>query len=277
MISAAQHAKAEAFRRLHEGDDILLLPNPWNAGSAKLLAAEGFRALGTTSAGIAFSLGLPDPGPMERDVMLAEVAHIAGAVDLPVSADIESGYGPEPEHVAETVRRTIAAGAVGGNLEDATNRAEAPLYEPAEAADRIRAARAAADVSGMTFTVNARTDPYLTGHPEPFAEAVRRANLYREAGADCLFVPGALDAEAIGALVREIDGPLNVVMGLAGGVLSVAELRDLGVRRISLGGSLCRATFGLLRRAARQMLDAGSFAYAADAIPHAEMDALFEG
>jgi 2-methylisocitrate lyase-like PEP mutase family enzyme len=129
----------------------------------------------------------------------------------------------------------------------------------------------------MTFTVNARTDPYLTGHPEAFAESVRRANLYREAGADCLFVPGALDAEAIGALVREIDGPLNVVMGLAGGVLSVAELRDLGVRRISLGGSLCRATFGLMRRAARQMLDAGSFAYAADAIPHAEMDALFEG
>ncbi len=262
---------------MHEGDDILLLPNPWNAGSAKLLAAEGFQALATTSAGIAFSLGLPDPGPMERDVMLDEVARIAGAVDLPVTADVESGYGPDPEDVAETVRRTIAAGAVGANLEDATNRAEAPLYEPAEAADRIRAARAAADASGMTFTVNARTDPYLEGHPEPFAEAVRRANLYREAGADCLFVPGALDAEAIGALVREIDGPLNVVMGLAGGVLSVAELRDLGVRRISLGGSLCRATFGLLRRAARQMLDAGSFAYAADAIPHAEVDAMFEG
>jgi 2-methylisocitrate lyase-like PEP mutase family enzyme len=269
-------AKARAFKELHQGPDILLMPNAWNAGSARILAAAGFAAVGTTSAGMAFSLGRPDyEGRLSRAETIEELGRIAAAVEIPVSADLESGYGPGPEDVAETIREAIAAGAVGGSIEDYTGDPDAPLFEPALAAERIRAARAAADESGLDFTLTGRAECYLVDHPEPFAESVRRANLYRAAGADCLYVPGVRHAETIAGLVREIDGPLNVVVGLAGEPLTLAQLQDLGVRRVSIGGSLARATFGLIRRAAEEMSRDGTFGFSQDAIPDAEMSAFF--
>jgi 2-methylisocitrate lyase-like PEP mutase family enzyme len=192
-----------------------------------------------------------------------------------VSADLEAGYGPAPEDVAETIRQAVAAGAVGGNIEDYTGDPRAPLFDPTLAAERIRAGRAAADASGIAFTLTGRADCYLVGHADPLRESIRRANHYRQAGADCLFVPGVSDAATIGTLVREIDGPINVVMGLRGAPLTMAELEALGVRRVSIGGSLARATFALVRRAAEEMRRAGTFGYAGDQIPDAELSRYF--
>jgi len=271
-----QAEKAAAFRALHERDGIFVMPNPWDAGSARLLAAAGFEALATTSAGIAFAMGLPDyEWRIDRETMIERIRPIVDAVDLPVSADLESGYGVRPEDVAETIRQAVAAGAAGGGIEDFTGDKAAPLYEAALAAERIRAAREAADASGLPFALTARAECYLVGHGDPFAESVRRLNLYREAGADCLFAPGVKDAETIGALVRAVDGPVNVVMGLAGAALTVAELAELGVRRVSVGGSIARAALAAVRRAAREIAEDGTFAYARDAIPDSEASAFF--
>ncbi len=271
-------AKARAFQELHRGPDIFLMPNAWNAGSARILAAAGFAAIGTTSAGMAFSLGRPDyDGRLSRAETIAELGRIAAAVEVPASADLEAGYGPGPEDVATTIREAIAAGAVGGSIEDHTGDPDAPLFEPALAAERIRAARAAANASDIAFTLTGRAECYLVDHPDPFAESVRRANLYRAAGADCLYVPGVRDAATIAGLVREIDGPLNVVIGLAGEPLTLAQLQDLGVRRVSIGGSLARAAFTTIRRAAEEMARNGTFGFTQDAIPDAEMSALFGG
>lgn len=270
-------AKARAFRQLH-GSGTFIMPNAWDAGSARLLAAAGFQALGTTSAGVNFSHGRPDGARgMPPDVILADYAEIAAAVDLPVSGDLENGYGADPEAVAATIRRSVAGGMVGGSIEDSTGDPRRPLFETAAAVQRIRAAREAADGSGIPYTLTARAENYLVGHEEPFADAVHRVNLYREAGADCLFVPGVKDAQTIGRLVREVDGPVSVVMGLAGKPLTLQELADLGVRRISTGGSLARAALGALRAAARDMAEHGTFGYAAAAVPDAELNAFFAG
>lgn len=271
-----QPQKGEVFRALHTGQETFVMPNAWNAGSARMLAAEGFSALATTSAGIAFSLGFSDyGGRVSRSEKLEQIHRIAAAVDIPVSADLEAGYGAAPADVAEAIRVSIQAGVVGGNIEDYTGDADAPLYNKALAAERIRAAREAADHSGITYTLTGRTDCYLVNAPNPFTEAVDRANLYREAGADCLLVPGIKDAETVAALVREIDGPLTVVMGLTGALLSVADLQTLGVRRISIGGSLARATFGLIRQAAREMRAQGTFTFAQQQIPDDELCKFF--
>jgi len=277
-MNDALQDKATRFRNLHRSGTTFIMPNAWNAGSARVLADAGFEAIGTTSAGVTFSMGIPEyeyrvPG----EIMLDEFGRIAAAVDLPVNGDLEAGYGDAPEAVAETIRRSIELGMVGGGIEDHTGNRDAPLYDVELAADRIRAAREAADASGLPYTLTARAECYLVGHPDPFAESVRRLNLYREAGADCLYAPGTRDRETIGALVREVDGPVNVVMGLAGATLSTAELADLGVTRISIGGSLARATFGLIHRAAREMADAGTFGYAANAMPDSELSGIFRG
>ncbi len=265
--------KAETFRKLHESGTFLM-PNAWNGGSAVMLSAGNFPAIATTSAGIAFSAGCPDgEGDIERDEMMAACAEIAGATDLPVSGDTESGYGPRPEDMAETVRASIAAGMVGGSHEDYRDGA---FMEPEEAADRVRAGREAADASGIAFTLTARAECFLYGHDDAFAESVRRLNLYREAGADCLYAPGITDADVIRDLVQAVDGPVNVVMGLAGKPFTVAQLADLGVRRISIGGSLARATFGVIRRAVEEMSGDGTFGYAASQVPDAELTELFK-
>lgn len=271
-----QKQRGEQFGRLHQEPDAFLMPNAWDAGSACILAASGFQCLATTSAGIAFSLGQPDvEGRVSRAQMMERIHQIASAVTLPISADLEAGFGSAPEEVAETILLAIQAGAVGGNIEDLSGDPHNPLFDLELAADRIRAAREAANRSGITFTLTARTDCYLANLPSPFAEAVRRANCFREMGADCLFVPGIRDAETIAALVREIDGPLNVVMGLTGGAFTVSQLNNLGVKRISIGGSLARSALGLVRRAAQEMREHGSFNFAEQQIPDVELCNFF--
>lgn len=271
-----QIQNGQIFRKLHAESGVVLMPNAWDAGSARMLAAAGFSAIGTTSAGIAFARGLPDyDGRVTRPEMLDCVGRITAAVDLPVSADLEAGYGIAPQDVAQTIALFIQAGVVGGNIEDCSGDARCPLFDAGLASERIAAARQAADSSGFPFTLTARTDCYLAGVDDPFSEAVRRSNAYRAAGADCLFVPGIKDAATIAALVREIDGPLSVVMGLAGTTLTVAELAALGVKRISIGGSLARATFGLIRRAAQEMREQGSFTFADQQIPDNELCRFF--
>lgn len=268
--------KALRLSELHARDHTFLMPNAWDAGSARMLSSLGFPAIATTSAGIAFSLGLPDyERAVSREVMLERVGRITAAVDVPVSADLEAGYGAEPQRVGETIRQAIAVGAVGGNIEDVTGEPSAPLFDLMLATERIRAAREAADASGMPFTLTARTDCYLAGVDTPFAAAVQRANHYRQAGADCLFVPGVSDPDVISALVKEIDGPLNVVMGLSGSALSVSQLTTLGVRRITIGGSLARAAYGLIRQAAVEMKEEGSFSFADRQIPDGELNRFF--
>lgn len=275
-MKSMQYHKAEVFKQLHQAADIFVMPNAWNAGSARILAAEGFMAIGTTSAGIAYGLGIPDyEGVLSRDDALDEARRIASCVDIPVSVDAENGYGHDPETVAETIRLIAQSGAVGANIEDYAATNNHKLYDLDLAVERIKAARAAADLLDFPFTLTARAECYLIRHPDPFAESVKRANAYREAGADCLFVPGAKDAKTIEALVKEIDGPINVVMGLVGEPMSVQQLADLGVRRVSIGGSLARATLGLIRHAAQEIQQHGSFSYAKQQIPDGELCDFF--
>jgi len=271
-------AKGRRFRDLHRRDRAFIMPNAWNAGSARMLSLAGFEAIATTSAGICFERGLPDyEDRLPRDVMLARCAEIAAAVDLPVSGDLEAGYGDSPEAVAETIRLSVAAGMVGGSIEDHRADPAVPLYDIELATERIRAAREAADRSGIAYTLTARAECYLVGHPDPFDESVRRLNRYREAGADCLYAPGVKDAATIAALVDAVDGPVNVVMGLAGAALSADELSALGVRRISIGGSLARTTFAAIRDAAREMAESGTFSFAEKAISDRELTSIFAG
>ena len=272
----SQSDKGSAFKALHETGDIFVMPNAWNAGSACLLEAAGFSAIGTTSAGIAFNLGLPDyVGELTRDTALEETSRICNAIDIPVSADAENGYGHEPEQVAETIRKVAETGAVGANIEDYSASYGEGLYDFDLSVKRIKAARAAADALDFEFTLTARAECYLIDHPRPFKESVSRANAYREAGADCLFVPGIKDAETIAMLVREIDGPINVVMGLSGKPMSVKQLADLGVSRVSIGGSLARAALGLIRRSAEEIQQHGTFNYAQHQISDSELCEFF--
>jgi len=269
--------KAERFARLHREPGILVLPNAWDAGSAILIAEAGFSALATTSAGIAFAKGLPDGQRLRRDEMIAAVAEIAAAVEVPVSADLEAGYGRGPGEVAETVRRAVEAGLAGCNIEDGSGEPGAPLVDIELSCDRIRAGAEAARRGSAHFVLNARVDPYLVHfgtEAETFAESVRRANAYREAGADCLFVPGPLDSRTIGRLVTEIDGPLNVLgaRGTMRSPLAVADLERLGVKRVSLGSSLAQAALGVVHRALRDLKERGTFEFSETALPYAEIN-----
>lgn len=271
---------ARSFVRMHEEEGCFILPNAWDIGSAKMLEAVGFRALATTSAGIAFSLGRADHGyaranqRIERGTMIARVREMAQAMTVPLSADLEAGYGPSAEVVAETIALAIDAGVCGGNIEDFTGDQRTPLFELAHAVERIRAAREAITRAGLPFVLVGRTDGLLAGTVS-IDECVRRGNAYREAGAHCIFVPGAADPKVIATLVREIDAPLNVVMGLSGNRLSVAELRDLGVRRVTVGGSLARALYHQLRQAALEMMQCGTFTFADQQIAHGELNQIF--
>ena len=271
----AQKVKGKAFKDLHSAEGIFVMPNAWNAGSACMLEAAGFPAVGTTSAGISFCLGLPDyEGVLTREAALEETRRIAGAVRVPVSVDAENGYGHTPEDVAETIRRVAHTGAVGASIEDyAAAYGTGDLYDRVLAVERIEAATAAS--LPFPFTLTARAECYLVGHPNPFAESVATATSYREAGADCLYVPGIADAETIGRLVKEVGAPVNVVMGLAGTPMSVSQLEDLRVKRVGIGGSLARATFGLIRRAATEIRDDGTFGYPEDQVPDAELCQFF--
>jgi 2-methylisocitrate lyase-like PEP mutase family enzyme len=275
-MSSEQVRKGQIFKQLHQADEIFVMPNAWNSGSAHMMAAEGFKAIGTTSAGIAYGLGVADyEGLLSRSDALEEAKRIADRIDIPVSVDAENGYGHDPETVAETIRLVVKTGAVGANIEDYAVTNQSQLYDFQLAVERIKAARLAADSFDIPFTLTARAECYLIGHPDPFTESVKRANAYREAGADCLFVPGIKDFQTIAAMVKEINGPVNVVMGLVGEPISVRQLADLGVRRVSIGGSLARATFGLIRQAAQEIQQQGSFEYAKQQIPDSELCDFF--
>ena len=268
--------KAQRFETLHTLGECFVMPNAWDAGSAVLLEQAGFQALATTSAGIAFSRGLADAeGALDFEEALQVTHGIAAAVELPLSMDSENGYAHEPEAVHANMTRIAGCGAVGASIEDYGGNPDKPLYDIELAVERVAAAKQALAALDYPFVLTARAECYLYGHPDPFRESVERVNRYREAGADCLYVPGIRDIDTIRALVDAVDGPVNVVMGLAGKPVTVAELRDAGVTRISIGGSLARATFGLIRRAAKEMLDPGSFSYADGQIADAELCALF--
>ncbi len=280
-VDTDSRAKAQRFADLHR-EGCFLLPNAWDVGSARILEAAGFPAVATTSAGVAFSLGRPDhdffaeqppEDRVDRDTMLGRVRQIAGGISVPLSADLEEGYGESPETVAATVAEALAAGAAGGNIEDFTGDRTRPLHDPGLSADRVRAARETLAAEGEPFVLVGRTDALLVGGT--LDEAVRRANAYLEAGADCAFVPGAADADTLGTLVRELDGPLNVVMGLTGNALSLDDLRELGVRRVTVGGSIARAMYRHLLDAARELADLGTFSYAADQLSQTELNDLF--
>lgn len=279
-MAPTQAEKARRFAALHQQDEIFVMPNAWDAGSAATLAAEGFAALGTTSGGVNWSHGREDyVYAVPASEMLADYGEIAAAVDLPVSGDLENGYGASPETVSETIRQSVAFGMVGGSIEDSTADPQQPLYDLDLAVERIRAARRAADETDWPYTLTARCEVYFADLDKvhganPYAEAVRRANLYREAGADCIFIPGPSDADTIAGFVRDIDAPISVVTGLGESQMSVAQLADLGVRRISTGGSLARACLGHLRRSARAIAEQGTFDYLSAAISDPDINAF---
>lgn len=253
-----QRAKAKRFLELHTSGRLLVLPNAWDAGSAKIFEHAGFQALGTTSAGVALSLGYPDGERVSRAEMLEAVRRIASAVAIPVTADLEAGYGAAVSDAVETARGAIAAGAVGMNFEDSTS--DDRLVDVAAQVERIRAIKKLAEAEKIALVLNARTDVFLLGVGDPagrFDEAVRRANAYREAGADCLFVPGVTDAETIGRLVRAIPGPLNVLA--VRGMPPIAELERLGVARVSVGSGPMRATLALTQRIAQELRERGTY------------------
>lgn len=269
-MTTPENDRAAAFLAMHRPGAGFVLPNAWDAGSARILEQAGFPAIATTSAGIAFSRGVAD-GRMRWPEMLDCIAEIDAAVECPVSADLESGYGASAEQVADTVADVVALGVVGGNLEDVTQPGE--LLPVEVAVERLVAARSSAPIG--SFVLNARTDTYMTGHPNAFAETVQRAEHYLAAGADCIFVPGVSAAAEIGRLTAEIGAPVNVVSGLVEPVLDAATLRSLGVARISIGGTLTRAALSLVDRAAREMLDHGTFGFADAALSYSEFQQRF--
>jgi 2-methylisocitrate lyase-like PEP mutase family enzyme len=276
MSVATQIQKAAAFRELHDGKRILVLPNAWDAVSARIFEEAGFPAVATTSAGVAWTLGYPDGEHVDRTKMVAAVGRIALSVAVPVTADIEAGFGNTPPEVAETVKEVIAAGAVGINLEDSDKGQDKALIAVEAAVAKIQAARAAADRTGVPLVINARTDVYLAAIGEPaerFDHAVRRANAYRAAGADCLFVPAVRDGDTIGRLVRALDGPLNILAGP--GCPLTAELQSLGVCRLSVGSGPMTAALTLVRRIAEELKATGTFAaFTQGSVPYAEWNRL---
>jgi 2-methylisocitrate lyase-like PEP mutase family enzyme len=269
VTTGVRPTKAAALLSLHAGPGFVL-PNAWDAGSARILEQVGFPAIATTSAGIAWSCGLPDGEALDRDTMLEHVGRIVTAVGVPVTADLEAGYGSTAGDVGRTVGRAVQLGAVGANLEDAVN---GGLFGIDEAVERIAAARASAPIG--TFVLNARTDTYFAGTSgDVFAETVERAVRYLEAGADCVFVPGVVEEDTIRRLAAAIPGPLNVVAGLAN-LVDAPTLFSLGVKRVSLGGSLARAALSTLERAGRELLDSGTLGFLDGAMSYAELQRRF--
>jgi 2-methylisocitrate lyase-like PEP mutase family enzyme len=273
-----QRQKAEALRRMHDRSRILVLVNAWDALSARAIEEARARAIATSSATMAHALGYPDGEAAPRSEIVAAIGRIARVVEAPITADIESGFGRTPADIAETVRMVIEAGAVGVNLEDSILERRGELYELAQALERLNAAREAAAKAGVPLVINARTDVFLLGvGPKEgrLDHAIRRANAYREAGADCLFVPGVRDAQTIGELARRLNGPLNVLAGP--GTPPVAELERLGVARVSVGSWPGLAALTLARKVAQELLGAGTYTFiAADTITYPEANAMMK-
>lgn len=267
--------RADRFRALHERPGTFILPNPWDAGTARLLEATGFAALATTGAGYAFSTGRRD-GTVPRTEMLEHIRTLVAATTLPVSADLEDGYGDDPAVVAETIRAAAAAGAVGGSIEDRAYRSEHQgLYELGHAVERIHAAVEAKNGLPFPFTLTARCETYLIGRPS-LDDTIRRLQAYEQAGADVLYAPGVVSRAEIEALVSALDRPVNVVMGLVGDPMSRAELAEIGVKRISLGSTLARVALGAFMRAADELQTTGTFSFASHAIGYARLTEILD-
>jgi 2-methylisocitrate lyase-like PEP mutase family enzyme len=269
-----QSEKGAAFHALHTREGAFIIPNPWDSGTARLLGYLGFEALATTSAGYAFSVGHRD-NTISREQMLAHVTAIASSSDLPVSADLENGYGDDPETVAETIRFAAAAGLAGGSIEDMSQRSDRRIYECEHAAERILAAAEVVRSLPFRFTLTARAENYLVGRPD-LHDTIARLQAYQAAGADVVYAPGLTTKDDIASVVRSVDRPVNVVMGLQGVQLSLATLSSLGVKRISVGSALARAAFGAFLRAAREMREHGTFTFADEAVSFRDITAMFE-
>ena len=267
-----QAQKAESFRALHARKQAFIIPNPWDVGTARMLAKLGFEALATTSAGFAFSIGVLD-NQVGREAMLAHVAEIAAATDLPVSADLENGFGDDPETVAETIRLAAATGIAGGSVEDSIDRPGEKVYELAHAVDRIRAAVEAKRALPFPFTLTARAENFLVGIPD-LEDTIRRLQAYQEAGADVLYAPCVTTREEITAIVTSVDRPVNFLMGTQPQRFTLDELSGMGVRRVSVGSALSAAALGAFLRGAREMRETGTFTYAAEAAGFKEISTL---
>ncbi len=277
MNAPEQKKKAQSLLALHRSGNVLVLPNVWDVASARIVEEAGYPALATTSAGIAFSLGYPDGQKIPREEMLAAIARIARAVKVPVTADVESGYGIGPDAAKTTALAVIEAGAVGMNLEDSLGEAGNPLADLAVQVEKIRAVRQAAASADVPIVLNARTDVYLLQVGEPssrYDDTVRRLSAYRDAGADCVFAPGLGDSATIKRLAADLKCPLNILAGP--GSPSIQELKALGVARVSLGSSPMRAATGTLRRIAQELKSTGTYESMNDAPTHAEMNQLLK-
>jgi len=269
-----QVEKAETFRALHHRDHAFIVPNPWDVGTARLLETLGFEALATTSAGFAFSIGRPD-GAVGRERMLAHAAEIAAATALPVSADLENCYADNPDGAADTVRLAAKTGLAGCSIEDVSEgRGKAP-YDLSLAAERVRAAAEAVHSMPFPFTLTARAENFIVGRPD-LRDTIARLQAFQEAGADVLYAPGLKTKEEIVAVVRSVDRPVNVIMGLQGVQLRLDELSEMGVKRISVGSALSRAALGIFYRAALEMKEHKTFTFADDALKVRELNAMFE-
>lgn len=264
-----QAEKGERFRALHYRDRAFIIPNPWDLGTARILEHLGFEALATTSSGFAFSVGRRD-NTISRDDAIAHVAAMASGTSLPINADLENGFGDAPEACAETIRLASAAGAVGGSIEDSTGRADGPIYCLEHAVARVQAAVETARALPFTFTVVARAENYLHGRPD-LADTIRRLQAFQEAGADVLYAPGLTSKTDIAEVVRSVERPVNVLMGFQSELLSLEELSALGVKRVSVGGGLCRAAVGAFLRAAREMQEHGTFEWSRQAASSREL------
>jgi len=275
---ADQAAKAERFRAMHAGPSVLVLPNAWDPVSARVVARAGFQAIATTSGGVAWALGYPDGELAPWDEVVAATARIARCVDLPVTADIESGYGATPAAVARSIGNIIEAGAVGVNLEDGVRSPDAPIRSVEDAADRIRAAREAARSAGVPIVINARTDLFIRNVGEPdwrFEEAVSRARAYLAAGADCFYPISLHDAATLGRLAQAVAAPVNInVRAGLPGLGSIADVQALGVRRASTATALPLVALSALRHSVDQLKATGRFDAVSPAISHPEIQRL---
>lgn len=270
-----QQQKNARFRALHERPGAFIIPNPWDVGTARVLASLGFEALATTSAGLAHSLGVRD-GMVSREKALTHCRVIVEASDLPVSADLEKGFGDTPEDVADTIRDAAATGLAGCSIEDHTNRRDAPIFEFNLAVERIQAASAAKRELPHDFVLTARCENFLWGRPD-LDDTIKRLQAFESAGADVLYAPGLHDLETIRTVCASITKPVNVVMEMPGTTFVVSELADVGVKRVSVGSALSLAAFGAFVRAAKEMKEYGTFTFSSDAIGFSELEDYFVG
>jgi 2-methylisocitrate lyase-like PEP mutase family enzyme len=271
-----QAERARAFRTLHERQGIFVMPNPWDAGTAKLFASLGFEALATTSFGLANALGRVDGTlAVSREELIANCREIAQAIDLPVNADLENGYADEPKKAAEIIRTAAAAGVVGGSIEDATGREDKPIYDFNLAVERVAAAAEIAHSLPFPFTFTARAENFLHGRRD-LDDTVRRLQAFAKAGADVLYAPGLRDLATIRQVVAAVPKPLNVVMSAADPDLTTQQLAEAGVKRISVGGTLSRLAYAAVRDAALAMRDQGSYQWVRNAMPSKDLKVILE-